>query len=241
MLKFSPMKKEIHRADTRGHSDLGWLQSYFSFSFAEYRNPERTRFGLLRVVNDDTIAPGKGFGTHPHDNMEIVTVMLDGALAHKDSMGNEFIIKKGEIQRMSAGTGLTHSEFNASDSESACLLQCWVFTKEKDIPPSYEQKKFDLEARNNRFQLAVSPDGAEGSLSIHQEAYFSLVDLSLPKEYQWHQPGHGVFFFVIEGSAEIAGETLGKRDAIAISDITSVTITPKDSAELLVIEVPMRK
>ncbi len=168
------MKKTIYKADSRGHSDHGWLKTNFSFSFADYYNPERIRFGMLRVLNDDTIQPGMGFGTHPHDNMEIVTIPLKGELAHKDSTGGKGIIKANEIQAMSAGSGVTHSEFNNSQTDEVSLLQIWVFPKEKNIEPRYDQKTFNPEERKNILKTVVSPDKNSDALWINQDAYFSL-------------------------------------------------------------------
>lgn len=235
------MKKTIHKADSRGYADHDWLQSFHSFSFANYHNPEKVRFGLLRVLNDDTVAPGMGFGTHPHDNMEIVTIPLKGELAHQDSTGNKEVIKAGEVQIMSAGSGLTHSEFNNSKKEFVNLFQIWVFPKEKNITPRYDQKIFDPEERKNKFQIVVSPDEKDGALWINQDAFFTLgnFDEGNTVKYEIRKNGNGVYIMITEGSAEIDGEVLSRRDAIGLSDLSSVEIKLLAKSELLLIEVPM--
>lgn len=235
------MKKIIHKADSRGYADHDWLQSFHSFSFANYHNPEKVRFGLLRVLNDDIVAPGMGFGTHPHDNMEIVTIPLKGELAHQDSTGNKEVIKAGEVQIMSAGSGLTHSEFNNSKKEFVNLFQIWVFPKEKNITPRYDQKIFDPEERKNKFQIVVSPDEKDGALWINQDAFFTLgnFDEGNSVKYEIRNKGNGVYIMITEGSAEIDGEVLSRRDAIGLSDLSSVEIKLLAKSELLLIEVPM--
>lgn len=235
------MKKTIHKADSRGFADIGWLKSHHSFSFASYYNPERTRFGLLRVLNDDVIDAGMGFGTHPHDNMEIVTIPLSGEVAHQDSTGNKEVLKSGEVQIMSAGSGLTHSEFNNSKKDPLSLLQIWVFPKEKDLKPRYDQKSFDITERENKFQTVVSPDTENGAMWINQNAYFSLGNFDKEKSatYEIKHAGNGAYIFVIEGSVEIEGEILSKRDAIGIEDVNAIEILSKEKSEILVIEVPM--
>lgn len=235
------MKKTIHRAETRGQADHGWLKSFHTFSFAEYYDEERMHFGALRVVNDDWIAPGQGFGTHPHKDMEIVTVPLLGTLQHKDSTGGEGLIRKGEVQIMSAGTGIRHSEFNASKSDPCALLQIWVLPGKLGIPPRYEQKEFSTAGRKDRFQTVVSPDRREGSVWINQNAFFSLADISAGKKVQYElgSPGNAVYLFVISGKCMIAGESLGARDAIGISDSQSTEIEASEASELLAIEVPL--
>ena len=235
------MNKIIHKADSRGYADHGWLQSFHSFSFANYHNPEKVRFGLLRVLNDDIVAPGMGFGTHPHDNMEIVTIPLKGELAHQDSTGNKEVIKAGEVQIMSAGSGLTHSEFNNSKKEFVNLFQIWVFPKEKNITPRYDQKIFNPEERKNKFQIVVSPDEKDGALWINQDAYFTLgnFDEGNSLKYEIKKNGNGVYVMITEGSAEIDGEVLSRRDAIGLSDLSSVEIKILAKSELLIIEVPM--
>ncbi|WP_439881800.1 pirin family protein [Pontibacter sp. MBLB2868] len=235
-------KKVIHKADTRGHANHGWLNSYHSFSFASYYNPERMGFGLLRVLNDDTVAPGMGFGAHPHDNMEIVSIPLSGELAHKDSTGNEKTIHTNEVQIMSAGTGLTHSEYNHSKTEPVKFLQIWVFPKERDIKPRYEQKSFKPEDRQNQLQTVVSPDKDSEAIWINQDAWFTLGTLKqgFSENYKLHNKEHGVYAFVLEGEVEVDGEKLSKRDAVGISEVDSIRIKADSDAELLLIEVPMK-
>lgn len=235
------MKTIMHRSNTRGHAEHGWLDSHHTFSFASYHNPERVRFGLLRVLNDDIVQPGEGFGTHPHDNMEIVSIPLSGALAHKDSTGNEHVINTGDVQIMSAGSGLYHSEYNASQKEEVNFLQIWVFPKERDIQPGYDQKTFSKAERKNKFQAVVSPEKNSSSLWINQDSYFSLADIEAGKEitYNINKKGNGVYLFVISGSVEAAGTNLDKRDGIGIVDTDKITVSAKENSEILVIEVPM--
>lgn len=235
------MKTTIFKAGSRGHADHGWLKSYHTFSFAEYHDPERVRFGLLRVVNDDLVSPGEGFGTHPHDNMEIVSIPLKGALAHKDSTGTEKVINTGDVQIMSAGSGLNHSEYNASKTEPVSFLQIWVFPKERDITPRYEQKSFDKAERQNKLQTVVSPAKDDGALWINQDAWFSLANLEKGKslEYTLNNKAGCVFVFLLEGKAAVAGESLERRDAIGVTGTDKVNITANENSEILVIEVPM--
>lgn len=236
------MKTTLHKANSRGNADHGWLNSHHTFSFASYHDPERVRFGLLRVLNDDIVQPGEGFGTHPHDNMEIISIPLKGALAHKDSTGNEHVINTGDVQIMSAGSGLYHSEYNASKKDEVNFLQIWVFPKERDIEPRYDQKSYNAEKIKNKFQLVVSPEKDNGSLWINQDAYFSLVNLEKGKDisYNINKKGNSVYLFLLEGSITSAGEKLDKRDGLGIEDIDEVTITANENSELLVIEVPMK-
>jgi redox-sensitive bicupin YhaK (pirin superfamily) len=235
------MQKTVHRADSRGRAEHGWLHSRHTFSFAMYHNPERMQFGKLRVLNDDVVDPGAGFDTHPHDNMEIISVPLAGTLRHRDSMGNVHIIRAGEIQLMSAGTGITHSEYNDSQTEAVNFLQIWVLPKRRDTAPRYEQRVFDPAARQNRLQLAVSPDGRDGSLVINQDAWFSLtsVDAGLAVEYAVQNPGNGVYVFVISGEISCAAESLGERDAMGVSGADRLSLQGVRRAEVLLIEVPL--
>jgi redox-sensitive bicupin YhaK (pirin superfamily) len=234
------MKKVIHRANTRGHADHGWLKSYHTFSFAGYYDPERVHFGLLRVLNDDVIEGGKGFGKHPHDNMEIVSIPIYGALAHKDSTGRDKIIRTNDVQIMSAGKGIAHSEFNASETDDANFLQIWVFPKEKNIEARYAQKTFDPKERKNKFQTVVSPEDKE-AVWINQDAYFSLgnLDKGAALDYKIRKAGNGVYAFVIKGDVKVNGEALQTRDAIAISETNSLQVEANAETELLLIEVPM--
>lgn len=233
------MKKVIHRSEDRGFADHGWLKARHSFSFGTYYRPDRSHFGLLRVLNDDEVAPGMGFGAHPHDNMEIVTVPLEGVVAHRDSMGHEEKIVPGEVQAMSAGTGITHSEYNASDVEVLRLLQLWVVPRDQGIEPQYDQKKFDLAA--GEFTTLVSPDGRNSSLRINQDAIFSRGVLSAGSTtmYQIQFEGNGVYLFVIDGEIIVDEEVLGKRDAAGIWDTEHIEITSSVAADILCVEVPM--
>ncbi len=235
------MNTILYPAKERGHVSLGWLDSFHSFSFGNYYDPGKVHFGALRVVNDDSIAGGGGFGTHPHDNMEIVTIPLEGKLAHKDSTGNEGIIKKGDVQIMSAGTGIRHSEYNGSSSEDARLLQIWVFPKLKNIKPAYGQKTFDLSGRKNKWQVVVSPDSGEQALNINQDAQFALVDLEAGKSigYQMKWKNSGLYLFVIDGGVKAAEKSLSKRDAVGVSETDQVNIEAISDSQLLAIEIPM--
>jgi len=236
------MKTTLHKADSRGKADHGWLNSHHTFSFASYHNPERVRFGLLRVLNDDIVQPGEGFGTHPHDNMEIISIPIKGALAHKDSTGSEHVINTGDVQIMSAGSGLYHSEYNASKKDEVNFLQIWIFPKERDIEPRYDQKSYNADERKNKFQLVVSPAKDNGSLWINQDAYFSLLNLEKGKDisYNINKKTNSVYLFLINGSVTAAGENLDKRDGLGIEYTDEVTISANENSELLVIEVPMK-
>lgn len=235
-------KKVIHKAETRGHANHGWLNSYHSFSFANYYNPERMGFGLLRVLNDDEVAAAMGFGAHPHSNMEIISIPLSGTLVHQDSAGNSKSIQTNEVQIMSAGTGLAHSEFNHSKTEPVKFLQIWVFPKEEDIEPRYEQKSFMAEDRQNKMQTVVSPDQNDDAVWINQDAWFTLGTLKpgFSEEYRLHQPDNGVYAFVLEGKVEIDGEKLSRRDGMGISGTDAFSIKASSDAELLLMEVPMK-
>jgi quercetin 2,3-dioxygenase len=237
------MKKIIHLADSRGFVDMGWLKTHHTFSFASYYNPERVRFGLLRVLNDDWIDPGKGFDTHPHDNMEIITIPLSGSIRHKDTLGNEYVIQSGEIQRMSAGSGIAHSEYNASNSKKLNLLQIWVFPKIRDIPPRYGQKTFDPKERKNKFQLIISPDERDGSVGVNQDAFFSLSELTQGKSlnYQVNIKGNGLYIFVISGAINILDESLNVRDGMGISEVSEILITAEKDSEILLMEIPLKQ
>ena len=237
------MTKNIyHKRSTRGHANHGWLDSHHSFSFAGYYDPERVHFGALRVLNDDIVSPGMGFGTHPHDNMEIVSIPLSGSLAHKDSTGRSEIIRTGEVQIMSAGSGISHSEYNASREDNVNFLQIWIFPKSENIEPRYEQKNFPKEDRLNKIQTIVSPDAKDAAIWINQDAWFSLTDLEKGKEieYTFRKSGDGVYAFVIEGSVNINGQALDKRDGLGITGSDKLSIVANSDAELLLIEVPMK-
>ena len=236
------MKSIIHRANTRGHANHGWLDSYHSFSFAGYYDLQRMNFGMLRVLNDDVVKPGMGFGTHPHRDMEIISIPLKGALSHKDSMGNKRSIEVGEVQAMSAGTGITHSEFNDSRTDDVNFLQLWIIPEAQGVEPRYFQKEFDEAGRNNQFQTLVSPlkNPVDGSLLVNQNASIKMVDLEEGKELNYdYNSGSGVYYFLIDGQVTIDGETLNKRDAIGVWDTSQTTIKANKTSKLLAIDVPM--
>jgi redox-sensitive bicupin YhaK (pirin superfamily) len=227
----------VHPSNTRGLANHGWLNSRHTFSFAGYYNPERMSFGVLRVLNDDSVAPGMGFGTHPHSDMEIISIPLSGSLQHKDSEGNAQLIRKGEVQLMSAGTGVAHSEYNASMSEDVKFLQIWVLPKKLGIKPRYEQKKFDLV--ENKLSLVVSPDGRDGSVTINQDAFFSLAEINNSEiEYERKLEGNGVYIFVLSGEVELNGEKFGARDGVGIESFERLKMK-STKAEVLIMEVPM--
>jgi len=236
------MKKTIfHQADSRGRADHGWLLSRHTFSFADYHDPERVRFGLLRVINDDIVKPSMGFGTHPHENMEIVSIPLTGSLRHQDSMGNRHIISAGEVQIMSAGSGLTHSEYNNSDSEDVNFLQIWVFPEQRDIAPRYGQKRYEAADRRNRFQTLVAPERNTDAIWINQQAWFSMAELEAGSvlSYVKRRPESGVYLFVIEGELTANGHPLAKRDGLGLSGPEDITLQAETAAEVLAIEVPL--
>lgn len=231
-----------HKANTRGIADHGWLKSKHSFSFASYHNPERMGFGLLRVINDDSVAPSQGFGTHPHQNMEIISIPLSGSLKHKDSEGNKAVIKHGEVQLMSAGTGVYHSEYNASSSEDVNFLQIWVMPEKLNIAPRYDQKSFSEKERKNKWQTVVSPmDKKDEGVKINQQAWFSLLDLDKEGQIKYETKGKnsGVYFFLLEGSLTVEGYTLAQRDAIGVTDTNSIFMHAKSDAKVLAMEVPL--
>ncbi|MBX2932839.1 MAG: pirin family protein [Ferruginibacter sp.] len=235
------MKTKLFKAADRGSADYGWLKPNYYFSFAQYRDAAKTHFGLLRVLNDDFIAGGGAFATHPHDNMEIVTIPFTGALKHKDSTGGEGVIKAGDIQIMSAGTGVQHSEANASATEPVTLFQVWVFPKVRNIKPRYQQKAFDVNERENKWQTVVSPIKEDNALWINQDAKFSLTKLNAGKKITYKNAfaNNGVFLVTINGAVTVDGQDLKKRDAIGISETEDFTITAQEDAELLAIEIPM--
>lgn len=238
------MTTKIFEANSRGKADFGWLKANFSFSFGNYFNPERVQFGLLRVLNDDTIDGGTGFGTHPHDNMEIITIPLEGGLKHKDSIGNEGIIRFGEVQVMSAGSGVQHSEMNASQKEQAKTLQLWVFPDKEDVTPRYDQKSFDIENQINTFVNIVSPkDKNDGNaLWVHQQTFFNLgiFEKDTTITYKISIPENGVYLFLIEGEIEVDNQILKPRDAMGIVDFDQFEIKINSKAKILLVEVPMK-
>lgn len=232
----------MYRASTRGHQFHGWLDTHHTFSFADYYNPERINFGALRVVNDDIVEGGEGFGKHPHDNMEIVSIPLSGDLEHKDSMGHKSVIHAGEVQVMSAGSGLFHSEYNANEDEQVNFFQIWIFPNKKDVAPRYDQKAFDFLHNKNKLVEIVSPDGANGSLWLHQDTWLNIGTLEKDVEinYLFRKKGDGVFAMVIDGEFSVAGEKLHRRDAIGVWNTDSLSIKAlSDNARILLIEVPM--
>jgi quercetin 2,3-dioxygenase len=238
------MKTELHPANERGHASLHWLDTFHSFSFATYFNPAREQFGCLRVLNDDTITGGSGFDLHPHNNMEIITIMLEGSLEHRDSMGNTQVIAQGEVQVMSAGTGIYHAEYNHSETEDAKLFQIWIFPREKGLKPRYDQKFFEEQKIKNKLVTLVTPDinQQDDSLWIHQDAYISMVNLEKDKsfEYKIRIQGNGVFAMVIEGDIKVNENSLKRRDAIAVTETDTVNFESVTDSNLLIIEVPMR-
>ncbi len=232
---------QSHPSETRGLANHGWLKSRHTFSFAEYYNPERMGFGALRVINDDSVDAGMGFGMHPHRDMEIISIPLSGGLKHQDSEGNATVIKKGEVQIMSAGTGIYHSEYNDSKSDQVKFLQIWVLPKKLGVKPRYEQKLFTPEFRKNKLSLVVSPDGRNGSLTINQDAYFTLVDLEKERSvtYDRHLNGNGVYLFLISGEITVEGETLKALDGVGITNFESLELKASSDAEILLMEVPV--
>lgn len=235
------MQTVYHAADTRGVANHGWLKSRHTFSFANYFDPQRMNFGVLRVINDDQVAGGGGFGTHPHNNMEIISIPLSGDLAHRDSMGNGSIIRHGDIQVMSAGTGVTHSEMNANADEAVKFLQIWVFPNKKDVEPRYQQITMADQARPNEFQQILSPNPDDEGVWIHQDAWFSLArfDQGTKKSYTVKKPGNGVYVFVIKGQVKVADRTLNERDGFGISETEAFDVEALSDAEVLLMDVPM--
>jgi redox-sensitive bicupin YhaK (pirin superfamily) len=235
------MKTVVHKATTRGHANHGWLDSHHSFSFANYHNPERMNFGVLRVLNDDQVDKGMGFGTHPHDNMEIISIPLEGDLEHKDSMGNTTVIKSGDVQAMSAGTGIQHSEYNESKTEDVKFLQIWLFPNQRNVTPRYDQISIqDIKKKNELFQI-LSPNRDDEGVWIHQDAWFHLGEFEneTASTYQLKKEGNGVYFFVLEGNVEVQGENLNKRDGFGVWDTSSIAFIAAKGAKFLAMEVPM--
>ncbi|SEQ71119.1 pirin family protein [Neolewinella agarilytica] len=237
------MKTVLHKADSRGLADHGWLRSYHTFSFANYYNPERMHFGTLRVLNDDEVAAGRGFGRHPHENMEIISIPLSGDLQHEDSMGNVAVIRQGDIQAMSAGTGITHSEMNASKQESVSFLQIWVFPKTKNITPNYSQITLEKSSLQNQLYQIVSPFAEDEGVQINQDAWFHLGELTTGKkiDYNLKKKGNGVYVFLLEGSLTIGDQELSRRDGMGVWDTDSLHITATNDAKVLLMEIPMER
>lgn len=235
------MKTVYHKADSRGHANHGWLNSFHTFSFANYQNPERMNFGVLRVLNDDTVSQGMGFGTHPHRDMEIISIPLEGDLEHKDSMGTMSVIRNGEIQVMSAGTGVMHSEYNKNKDEEVKFLQIWIFPNKVGVEPRYDQISIKDGEKKNDFQQILSPSKDDEGVWIHQDAWFNLAkfDKGISKEYKMHKSGDGVYVFVLKGSAKVGDQELGTRDGLGIWDTESFSLEATSDAEILLMEVPM--
>jgi len=231
----------LHKAATRGHANHGWLDSYHTFSFANYYNPERMHFGELRVLNDDTVTGGMGFGTHPHDNMEIISIPLEGDLQHKDSMGNTAVIKQGDIQVMSAGTGIYHSEQNNDKGEAVKFLQIWIFPNKKNVVPRYDQLTLNVADRHNKLQQVLSPNATDEGVWIYQDAWFHMgnLDKGVTVNYNLKKEGNGVYAFVLKGDVSINEQPLNTRDGFGISGVNELTITADSEAEILLMEVPM--
>lgn len=235
------MNNVYHQAKTRGHANYGWLDTHHTFSFANYHNPDRMQFGALRVLNDDIIKGGTGFATHPHDNMEIISIPLEGSLEHKDSMGNKHIIKKDEVQIMSAGTGILHSEYNRSQVEDTNFLQIWVFPKVKNIQPRYDQAVFNPKDRINKWKRIVSPQKDDGSLWINQDAFFSLarIEKNIELNYDTVKSENGIYIFVIDGQVHVVGKELNRRDGIGIWLVKNLQLKANIDSDVLLMEVPM--
>lgn len=235
------MKTVLYKNEERGYANHGWLKSHHTFSFAGYYNPAKINFGMLRVVNDDSVLGGYGFGTHPHDNMEIVSIPLQGAIRHQDSIGTNGVIKTGDVQIMSAGYGIEHSEYNNSKTEELKFLQIWVFPKKKDIEPRYQQLSYDPAKMKNTILEVVSPEQKEDTLWINQDAYFSLSELDQNESlnYQVRKPNHGVFVFALEGALELSDLQINRRDAVGVYQTENFELKAKQNSRILFIEVPM--
>ena len=235
------MKKILHKSETRGDANHGWLHSKHTFSFANYYDPQRMNFGVLRVLNDDKVSGGMGFGTHPHQNMEIISIPLSGDLEHQDSMGNTTVIKEGDIQVMSAGTGVQHSEYNKNKDEEVRFLQIWVIPHTQNVEPRYDQITLKKEDRKNKLQQVLSPNKEDAGVWIHQDAWFNMVDLDADKAvtYDFNLASNGLYIFVLEGSVEVAGEKLERRDGLGIFDTQSITLKASEQTSVLLMEVPL--
>ena len=234
-------KTILHKANTRGHANHGWLDTHHSFSFANYYNPERMNFGVLRVLNDDIVSGGRGFSKHPHDNMEIISIPLSGGLKHQDTLGSQHVIRKGDVQVMSAGTGIYHSEKNDSSTEEVRFLQIWMFPNRRNVAPRYGQISYDTKALKNNFVQVLSPNQDDGGVWVHQNAWFHLgeLDKDFQTTYQWKDKRNGLYAFVLEGNVTIAGQALHKRDGFGIWDTNKTEIRADTDAQLLLMEVPM--
>lgn len=239
--EITTMKTVLHKANTRGHANHGWLNTHHSFSFANYYNPERMHFGVLRVLNDDRVAAGRGFGRHPHDNMEIISIPLEGDLEHKDSMGNVTLIKEGDIQVMSAGTGVFHSEYNKNPDKEVKFLQIWLFPNRKNVSPRYDQLSIREVEKPNTFYQILSPNPNDQGVWIHQDAWFHLgkLEAGVAQNYQLKKSGNGVYAFILNGEVEIEGQKLEKRDGFGVWDTQEIKVKALQDAKILLIEVPM--
>ena len=236
------MNTVLHKSNTRGTAEHGWLQAKHTFSFASYFNPERMSFGVLRVLNDDVIAAGMGFGTHPHDNMEIITIPLEGDLEHKDSMNNTAVIKSGDIQVLSAGTGITHSEYNKNKDRPVKLLQIWVLPNKQNVSPRYDQISLNIEDRHNKFQQVLSTNSNDSGVWIHQEAWFSMINIDDCKSMKYrlkNREKNGVYLFVLKGKVKINNQLVEHRDGYGLWNTSEIEIVANSNAELLLMEVPM--
>ncbi|MEH6657530.1 pirin family protein [Leeuwenhoekiella marinoflava] len=235
------MQTILYKADSRGDANHGWLHSKHTFSFANYYNPERMNFGVLRVLNDDKVSGGMGFGTHPHQNMEIVSIPLSGDLEHQDSMGNTTVIKEGDIQVMSAGTGVQHSEYNKNKDEEVKFLQIWVIPNKQNVEPRYDQITLDKADRKNKLQQVLSPNKEDAGVWVYQDAWFNLTDLDAGKEltYTFNKPGNGLYIFVLEGSITAGDQTLERRDGLGVLEANAVEIKASQDAYVLFMEVPL--
>lgn len=236
------MKSVLHRANTRGHANHGWLDSHHTFSFANYYNPERMNFGVLRVLNDDVVAGGRGFNTHPHDNMEIISIPLQGDLEHRDSMGNVAVIKQGDVQVMSAGTGVYHSEFNKNKTEAVRFLQIWMFPNKRNVTPRYDQITLDANKTQNSLQQILSPNSNDEGVWVHQNAWFHIGQFENGGKttYQLKRRQNGVYAFVLEGTVNVEGQDLAKRDGFGVWDTATITIEATGDAKVLLMDVPMQ-
>lgn len=235
------MNTVLHKAETRGHANHGWLKVNHTFSFANYHNPERMQFGALRVLNDDEIEGGKGFGTHPHKNMEIISIPLEGALEHEDNMGNTTEINKGDVQVMSAGTGIYHSEYNKNPDRPVKLLQIWLYPKKENVIPRYDQISLNKLEKKNTFYQILSPNADDDGVWIHQDAWFHLGEFDSGKSqtYQIKKNGNGVYVFILDGVVQINGQTLNKRDGFGIWDVNEISVETLINSKLLIMDVPM--
>ncbi len=235
------MNTVLHKAETRGHANHGWLDSHHTFSFASYYHPERMHFGVLRVLNDDIVSEGRGFGTHPHENMEIISIPLEGDLEHKDSMGNTTVIKEGDVQVMSAGTGIYHSEYNKNPDKPVKFLQIWVFPNKKDVVPRYDQVAIRELEKPNAFSQVLSPNPDDEGVWIYQDAWFHLGNFKAGKadSYSLKKSGNGLYLFVIDGEVEVAGQVLGTRDGFGLWNTDEITLKAAKDSKVLLMEIPM--